>query len=686
MPKRAASPRAVHAAPVATRPAAATLPFSIDRGFLARCLLLLAVTVLAYWPALNGSLLWDDVGHVTKPELQSIGGLWRIWLDLGATQQYYPLLHSAFWIEHRIWGDHVLGYHLVNVALHATSAILIAVLMRRWRLRGAWLAAWVFALHPVNVESVAWISEQKNTLSTVFCLLAALTYQAFDERRSRPGYVVASLLFLCALASKTTTATLPAALLVVMWWRRGTLSWRRDALPLVPWLVAGVGAGLFTAWVEHNVIGASGNGFDLNLFERVLLAGCVAWFYLLHIVWPTGLMFTYPRWTIDATSAWQYLPSLGAVLSFTWLWLRRRADRGALASALVFVGVLVPALGFVNVYPFLFSFVADHFQYLASISVVVALAHAATGVSSERVARPVSFAVAVLLVGTLGVLTWRQSGMYRDVVTLYRETIARNPASWMAHGNLGIELAKEPATLPQAIAEFEAAVKIRPEYVEGRRNLALAYWHAERLDDAIREYEAALRLEPAYALDHANLGRLLATRPARAAEAAGHLQAAVRLDPALEEAHYALGGLLADVRPLDAIAYYQAAVRLKPDHAEAHLNLANLLVGQPGRVNEAIAEYRAAIRVRPDYAEAYFNLGSVLMDLPGRTSEAVAALEIAVRLRPQYAEAQSNLGLALSDVPGRLPDAIAHLEAALAINPSLQPTRQLLGELRRRTR
>src|SRR5580704_8321403 len=170
--------------------------------------------LLAYWPALRGGLLWDDTGHITAPRLRSLYGLWRIWFDLRSTQQYYPLLHSAFWIEHRLWGDAVLGYHLVNLAQHALAACLVVLIVRRLEIPGAWLAGLVFALHPVSVESVAWISEQKSTLSAVFYLSSAFIYLGFDRTRRRSSYWWAFGLFVLALLTKTVTASLPAALLV----------------------------------------------------------------------------------------------------------------------------------------------------------------------------------------------------------------------------------------------------------------------------------------------------------------------------------------------------------------------------------------------------------------------------------------------------------------------------------------
>ncbi len=192
--------------------------------------------LMAYQPAWRGGFVWDDDGHVTRPELRSWYGLYRIWFHLGATQQYYPLLHSAFWVEHRLWGDATLGYHLVNILLHMAATVLVALVLCRLRVPGTCLAAAIFALHPVHVESIAWIAEQKNALSAVFYLGAMLVYLRFDQERKSPLYCWALALFVLGLLSKTTAATLPAALLVILWWQRGRLSWRRDVVPLVPFL------------------------------------------------------------------------------------------------------------------------------------------------------------------------------------------------------------------------------------------------------------------------------------------------------------------------------------------------------------------------------------------------------------------------------------------------------------------
>jgi len=644
--------------------------------------LLLCATLAAYWPALQGGLLWDDDRHLTSPELQSPHGLWRIWFDIGATQQYYPLLHSAFWIEHRIWGDALLGYHLANVVLHATAACLVIAILRRHSLAGAWLAGFVFALHPVCVETVAWISEQKSTLSGVLYLCSALAYLHFDQTRRRPQYLLATGLFVLALLAKTTTATLPAALLVVLWWKRGRLGWRRDGLPLVPWLALGASAGIFTAWMERTSIGAQGPDFALTLAQRFLLAGRALWFYASKLVWPAGLMFTYQRWTLDTREWWQYLfPAGVAALAIA---LAARRHRGPMAGFLIFAGTLFPVLGFLNVYPFLFSFVADHFQYLASLGIIVPAASGLT-MALRRVwpgdsAFP-RICAAVALLAVFGVLTWRQSGMYRDAETLYRTTSARNPASWMAHNNLCSILLRRPGGLAEAMAQCEAALRIRPNYAEAHNNLGSAWAQMPgRLPDGIAEFRAALQAKPDFAEARFNLANALAQIPGRQPEAIAQYEAVLRTWPAYTAAHMNLGTVLLRTpgRLPDAIAEYQAALRLDPHSAEVHNNLGSALAQMAGRVPEAIAEYRAALEIDPNYAKAHNNLGSVLAQIPGRLPEAIGEYESAVQANPAYADAHYNLGVALARA-GRAPEAVAEFEAALRLEPDSARAHYNLG-------
>lgn len=636
-----------------------------------------AAATAAYWPALRGGFIWDDNAHITTAAMRSFRGLWRIWFDLGATQQYYPLLHSAFWIEHRFWGDAVLGYHLVNVSLHATAAFLVVLIVRRLALPGAWLAGLIFALHPVCVESVAWISEQKSTLSAVFYLAAALVYLRFDESRRRSHYVWAIALFLCALLSKTVTATLPAALLVILWWKRGRLDLRRDVRPLLPWFALGITAGLFTAWVERTYIGARGAEFAITPVERFLIAGRVVWFYAAKLFWPANLIFMYPRWHIDPAVWWQWLFPVAALTVAVCLWLLARAlprRRGPLAAFLLFTGTLFPALGFVNVYPFRFSWVADHFQYLACLGLIVP-ASWALSVWAGRIApsKAVAVAVPTVVVLILAVLTWRQAHMYGDTETLYRETLARNPASWMAHNNLGAALAKMEGRIPEAVAEYQAALRIKPDYAEPHNNLAtILSRQPGRMPEAIAEVQEALRIKPDYPEALVNLGTFLSTIPGRLPEAIAAYQAALRIKPDHAEAHNDLGLALTEMpgRLPDAIKELEAAVRLEPDNAQMHDNLASALVQMPGRLPDAIAQVRTALEITPDDPQAHDFLGRALSQLPGHLPEAIAEFETALRIAPDYAQAHNDLGVVLLYVPERRADAIAEFRAALALNPN----------------
>jgi tetratricopeptide (TPR) repeat protein len=566
----------------------------------------LVATLLAYGPCLTGDLLWDDAGHVTHPSLQSWSGLMRIWFEVGVTQQYYPLLHSVFWFEHRIWGDATLGYHLINVLWHATSACLLVAILRRLAVPGAVLAALVFALHPVGVESVAWIAEQKNTLSTVFYLAAALAWLRFEDERRPARYVVASLWFLAALLTKTVTATLPAALLVLAWWRCGRLTWRDHFRPLLPWLALGAAAGLGTTWFERTQIGATGGDFALGAVERGLLAGRVVWFYLGKLLWPAGLTFFYPRWTIDASVAWQWLfPGAAMGLLAFLVWWRRR-DRAPLAAALLFGGTLFPVLGFVNVYPFVFSYVADHFQYLASLGMIAFLTAAATrGFALLRWPRWSGPAAAASLLLFLGVLTWRQSGMYRDVFTLYETTLARNPSSWVAHLNLGTAL-DETGQPEASLPHLQRALELKPGFPETLNSLGNVLNRLGRSREALPLLEEAVRIQPRFA--GVNYGWALASQT-RVTEAVEQFEHARRLQPDLADVEFKWGLTFAmHGRLSEALPHLERAVELNPENADMRHALGRALLAF-GRRAEAIAQFREALRLDPNHAGAREGLG-----------------------------------------------------------------------------
>jgi protein O-mannosyl-transferase len=659
--------------------------------------LILLTTFVAYLPAVHGDRLWDDDAHITKPELQSLNGLYRIWFELGATQQYYPLLHSAFWLEHKLWGDSVLGYHLVNVLLHSTSVVLLFLILRRLNIPGALLAAAIFAVHPVMVESVAWITEQKNTLSGVFYLSSMLAYLHYDDSRKASQYFLAMALFLLGLLTKTVIATLPAALLVIFWWQRGALSWKREILPLLPFFMLGAAAGVATAWIERTQIGAQGADFNLSVLQRVLIAGRVVWFYMAKLIWPANLIFIYPRWNIDPAELWQWFFPIATLGTTIALWLMRKRTRAPLAGWLLFVGTLFPVLGFLNVFPFLFSFVADHFQYLASLGLIVLFASSimlAIAHSSATMRRAVH-AVCVLLIFLLAVTTWRQCRTYADAFRLYQTTIDRNPECWMAQLNLGKAL-EDTGDLQNAIACYRSALKLRPNYPQALNNLGYAFILQGRAAEGISYIEQAIQLWPDYTQARLNatlalrqLGkneeaivrlRELVKQEPKNAEVHGSLSSALdhigKAEEAIDEDKIALAlkpddpfllnnlgiALLHSRRPAEAIEALEKAVRLNPNYAQAH-NSFGLALASIGKKPRAIEEFNRAIQLSPNYAKAHFNLASVLAS-DGKMEEAIEHYQAALRTKPDDMPAYANLAqtLALANRPG---EALAVSEKAI---------------------
>ncbi|HVU34150.1 MAG TPA: tetratricopeptide repeat protein [Opitutaceae bacterium] len=688
--------------------------------------LLIGLAFVAYAPALRNGVIWNDSDYITKPALRTFDGLRRIWTELGATEQYYPVVHSSFWLEHRLWGDTAIGYHCINVLWHAVSACLLLVLCRRLAIPGAFLAGCLFAVHPVAVESVAWISEQKNTLSTVFYLASAVMYLNFDAKRWRRAYAAASALFVLALLTKTVTATLPAALLVVIWWKRGSLHWRKDVVPLIPWLLIGAAMGLFSGWVERQHLGAHGPEFRLTFVERTLVAGRALWFYLLKAVWPEKLIFFYPHWVLG-TAWWQFLfPLLAAGMLFA-LWRLRTWSRTPLAIALLFAGTLFPTLGFLNVYAFIFSFVADHWEYLALLGPIVVLAAGwarwQAGVSRAAAAgsfrwtqwAPVLAAVGV--VSVFAVLSWRRCHAYRDAETLYRTTLAQNPDAWLAHNNLGVILAdrgdyesarreyliaerihplspeihnnlgdilaKSSATIPAAIDEYEKALRIKPGFPEAQSNLAAALLHISgREDEAVAHAIKAVRLKPDFAAAHYNLANALRTRAGHLASAVAEYHAALRLDPEMVEAWNNLGTILLE-QPggaSEAAAAFRTAIRLRPSAPALHFNLAVAEAGL-GHNEDAIAEFQTTLRCDPTYPDAAHRLGLVLLSDPSRTRDAVSYLEQAAALAIRDGRVHADLGVALLRLPGSAARAQAEFEAAIRCDPTLPDAHYNLGNL-----
>ncbi|MBI5724012.1 MAG: tetratricopeptide repeat protein [Planctomycetes bacterium] len=622
---------------------------------IAKGAILVAATVACYLPALGADFIWDDDVYVDwQTTRDSRDGLRRIWFEPGSTMQYYPVAYSVFWLQRRMWDLEPFGYHLVNVLLHAANAILLWRLLSRLGVGGAFIAAAIFAIHPVCVESVAWVCELKNTLSGLFYLLAGLAYLRFSPPQRAgpsadrwPWYAAAAMLFILAVLTKTVTASWPAAVLLVLWWKRGRFNWR-DLCVMIPLFLAGAGAGLLTAWMEVYHAGAGGGDWALGWGERIILAGRALWFYAGKLAWPAELVFIYPRWNLDAGDRLQWLWTISAILVIGSLWLfRRRAGRGPLTGVLFFAGTLFPALGFFNVYPFRFSFVADHFQYLASIGLIALASSAAWRLYVSRpswprvpqasrlreareqmtncegkmpsphagetpathfqpFARRAVVACVIGLAGVLCVLTCRHCRIFHDSETLWTDTLAKNDRCWLAGSGLG-DAAEKAGNFERAAQFYERSLSLYPNQPQTIFNLGTDLIKMGRFDGAEEQFVRLAAMEPDNARVRMNLGIVLMQRG--------------RVD--------------------DGIANLRKAAELQPQSAVIRINLGRALV-EAGRYEQAIEQIEQAVKVQPHSETGWYCLG-LAYEKAGRTGMAGSCYKRCLGINPSNRSASEAL-------------------------------------------
>jgi tetratricopeptide (TPR) repeat protein len=519
--------------------------------------LVVAAVLLTYWPAIHGGFLFDDDTLVTQSAIaQASNGVSRMWLTTEPLD-YWPVTNTSFWIEWRLWGANPTGYHVTNVLLHAVSALLLWAILRQLHVPGAWVAAFLFALHPVNVSSVAWIAQRKNTLAMVFFLLAIRWFV-----NSRYGLSVAA--FLLAMLSKGSVAILPGVLLLIMWWQKGAIT-RRDLVRVAPFVAIAVALTLVNVWFQAR---ATTVIRDATVVERVLAAGGVIWFYVWKALVPVNLLFMYPAMDFVRSG----VPLVAAIGTTVVLWWYRahRIVKVVLLAWMFFVIALVPVLGLADVYFMRYSLVADHYEYIAVIGVA-----ALAGAAVARLPRRWATVMGVALIAVCGGLTWRQANTFASAETLYRTTLAANPSAWALHNNLGALLVDERRDV-EAAASLREALRLRPELIAAQRNLCLASTHLGRFDEAIAECTKALESDPAYVDAHYHLGRLFAMSN-RTAEAEQHYRALIAGRPGSATAHTAYGLLLANVgRTSEAVAEFQKALAINPKDPDAQSNLTKL--------------------------------------------------------------------------------------------------------------
>jgi Flp pilus assembly protein TadD len=575
-----------------------------------------AATIFAYRPAWHGGFLWDDDAYVINNELLTAANGWqRIWFTLDSPSQYFPFTYSTFRIERALWGLNTTGYHWVNLLLHVGNALLVWAVLARLKVRGSWLAAAIFALHPVQVESVAWITERKNVLMGFFFLLTLLAWIVFvDERSRRPWifYCLALICYVLALSAKATACTLPAALFLILWLQKKPITMPR-LIQIVPFVVLGMGMGLLAVWWERYHQGTNRDVFEfLGPIERILVASRAVWFYLSKIFWPSNLTFIYPRWNISAAHVVDYIWLLaGVAAGIAIYFLRRYVGRSVEVAAAFFVATLTPVLGFIMLFTFRYTFVADHYQYLACIG-PIALASAGIVSLGDKFAqyRIAIISAALLMVAGLGTLTWRQAATYTDIETLWRTTLARNPECWMAHTNLGMVLLQQ-GRLDDAIVQYRSALQMQPDSWDAEYNLGTALVRKGQVDEAIQHCERAVTMRPTDPDAQVSLGDAL-LRKGRIDDAIDHYQKAITAHPDHFLSRYGLCQALLEKGELDsAIQVCRSALVLWPLDVDCQTALA-IALEEKGNPAEAMQHYQKALEIAPNSIPTLTNLAWLL--------------------------------------------------------------------------
>jgi len=642
-------------------------------------LVLIFAIILAYLPIWRAGFIWDDDTIVTaNPVVVGPLGLKEIWTTSAA--RFYPLVLSTFWLEHAVWGLAPLPFHLVNILWHAANAVVLWRVLRNLEARGAWLGAALWALHPVQVESVAWVSEMKNTESCLPYLLTILFFvkglkaeSEASQNNANWNYLIALLCSALAMVSKSSTLLMPVVLVLCACWVKRRCSWR-DMVKVVPILLMCIVVGLIVKHVAY-LNGGNELHWSQSWQERVAMAGHIFWFYLGKLIWPSPLLTYYSLWKIDSGAWISYWPSAAIVIAVLILWLGRRTWSGAWFYAFAYYLImLLPVMGLFSMTGFRYSVVEDHLQYLACMGPLAlagaGLARLADFVSSKRQLLQPALCAGLLLM--LGTISWRQSLNYQSEKTLWIYNMAENPASWAAYNGLGFILGKEGKE-DEAITLLRKSLEINPTYAVTHFNLGLALTQKGQTEEAIVEYQTSLALDPDNAEAHIKLGEALFQK-GRTDEAVEQYHKAIEINSLAFWAYNDLGLVLVqNGRADEAIIQYQKALEINPAFLSARNNLGVILF-QEGRVTEAIAQYKQALEIDPSCKETHTNLGlafaqmGVVLLQAGKVNEAIQQFQEALTVDPGLTQAHSDLGIALAQ-NGQSNEALAQFQEALRLKP-----------------
>jgi protein O-mannosyl-transferase len=582
--------------------------------------ILVLIVFLAYIPALWAGYVWDDNLVTNNPSLQTISGLRDIWTNPLSYPQndvrYWPMLYTSFWLEYHLWGIHPFGNHLINVLLHAMNTLLLFMILRRLYAPVAFLASAIFALHPVHVEAVAWVIERKGVLSGLFFLSSFLCYLIYEKKKRTGIYILSLFLFILALLTKMIVITLPGVILLYIWWSKKSIS-RQDLIRVITYIGVGIFVMAIPIFIGHKpetII------FPVPFFSRIIIAGKDVWFYAIKLLIPVQLMTIYPRWDINPHQIWQYSYGIAVLLLLVTLWyFRKKIGWEPLILVLFFILTLSPTLGIIPFSYMSHSFVADRYQYLPSIGLIILFSAFLVQVK-ERLGLSKSFlpkAGMIVLFLILGILTWQQTSLYRDTETLFRDNLKKNPNAFMANYNLGVTLT-EKGQYEEAISYYRKALEIYPDDAKTQTNLGLILVQTGNVEEAISHYMYVVKIKPEYPGGHANLG-IAYLKQNKLDEAMVQFKETLRLDPNYPQMNFYLGVIYLQQEKWDeAIFYLSKELQMNPNSAEVYINLANaheglaIVLTKQGKMEDAIAHYKEALRLDPNLETSRKNLEDLL--------------------------------------------------------------------------
>ena len=565
-----------------------------------------------YFPALSGEFLWDDVNFSDERTIHNWSGLWDIWFapsEVSKEGHYWPATYTTFWLEHKLFGLNPLGYHIVNCILYFLNVVLIWRLLLKLEVPGAWAISMIFTVHPLHVESVAWLIERKSLLSALFYLGAVHVWLRFRESPNSKTYILALGLYALGMLSKSIVVTLPAALLVLLWWKQERVS-VQDAMHLLPFFIVG-----FAITLGDYLFYVSREEIDLaySFVERILIAAQVVWFYVGKLLWPTNLIVIYPHWDVSADNliAWLFVAATAGVLILLWN-CRHRIGKGPLAGIAFFVITLSPILGFVDYGYMQFSFVADRYQYLAGLGLMAVLVGGAVHAMQPHVTsfKPVGIGMFALLVIGLGTLTWHQAAIYQARVAFFSHIVAHHPTARDAYHNLGNALL-QAGRIEEAYEASLKAIELRPNNSMSHSNLARTLIRLERYDEAEESLKRALELKPKSSIAWQNFG-ILHFKQQRYEEAVAAYQKVLITNANSAKAYAGMGAALFELgRYEETVQSLARSIELHPAPTSVIARL--ILLGQAasklGRLEEATRSYETALSLNPNMEDVRIRTG-----------------------------------------------------------------------------